>query len=101
MAERRREDQANLTPRRECGAAFSSTIGARQIAAGQIAVTVNGEAVSLDENSSVADLLVRLDLASQAVAVEVNLELVPRARHGHVRLSASDRVEIVTLVGGG
>jgi len=35
------------------------------------------------------------------VAVEVNLELVPRQRHAEHRLAEGDRLEIVTLVGGG
>lgn len=64
-------------------------------------VTVNGQTVAIDADTSVADLLARLELASQAVAVEVNLELVPRARHGETCLAAGDRIEIVTLVGGG
>ncbi len=66
-----------------------------------IAVTVNGETVAVDAGASVAELLARLDLGSQAVAVEVNLDLVPRAKHAATRLAAGDRVEIVTLVGGG
>jgi sulfur carrier protein len=66
-----------------------------------IEVTVNGETVALDGESSVAELLARLNLGSQAVAVEVNLDLVPRANHAAKKLAAGDRVEIVTLVGGG
>lgn len=66
-----------------------------------ISVTVNGETVAVDAGASVAELLARLDLGSQAVAVEVNLDLVPRAKHAATRLAAGDRVEIVTLVGGG
>ena len=62
---------------------------------------VNGEALAVDDGATVADLLVRLGVASQAVAVEVNLDLVPRAQHAEVRLTEGDRVEVVTLVGGG
>jgi sulfur carrier protein len=35
------------------------------------------------------------------VAVEVNLQLVPRARHAEQQLREADRLEVVTLVGGG
>jgi sulfur carrier protein len=35
------------------------------------------------------------------VAVEVNLEVVPRAQHAQTRLRDGDRLEVVTLVGGG
>jgi sulfur carrier protein len=64
-------------------------------------VTVNDEIVSLAEGTTVAELLARLELASQAVAVEVNLELIPKAQHRATTLAQRDRVEIVTLVGGG
>jgi sulfur carrier protein len=40
-------------------------------------------------------------MAARHVAVEVNLELVPRARHREFRLREADRLEVVTLVGGG
>jgi sulfur carrier protein len=66
-----------------------------------IEVTVNGETVAVHAGASVAELLARLNLGSQAVAVEVNLDLVPRAKHAATRLAAGDCVEIVTLVGGG
>jgi sulfur carrier protein len=45
--------------------------------------------------------LAELELDSRQVAVEVNLELVPRSRHGQHRLEPGDEVEVVTLVGGG
>ena len=51
--------------------------------------------------ADVAALVEELGLAGQAVAVEVNERLVPKREHGQVPLSAGDRVELVTLVGGG
>jgi sulfur carrier protein len=42
-----------------------------------------------------------LEILPKHVAVEVNLELVPRARHAEHRLREKDRLEVVTLVGGG
>ncbi len=64
-------------------------------------LTVNGDLRDLADGSSVAALLESLDLAGKFVAVEVNLELVPKAQHSDRTLSDGDRVEIVTLVGGG
>ncbi len=64
-------------------------------------IIVNGNPRQLDRPMSVAELLEELDLAGKYVAVEVNLELVPRARHAEHRLAEGDRLEIVTLVGGG
>lgn len=66
-----------------------------------LSITVNDEPRELPAAISVAQLLDVLKLRSTHVAVEVNLQLVPRAQHGHHVLSAGDRVEIVTLVGGG
>ncbi len=64
-------------------------------------LTVNGDLHDLADGSTVAELLENLDLAGKFVAVEVNLELVPKAQHADRALSDGDRVEIVTLVGGG
>ena len=48
-----------------------------------------------------SSLRAELGLADRPVAVEVNLELVPRRLHADRPLAEGDRVEIVTLVGGG
>jgi len=63
-------------------------------------ITVNGEARETADDT-VAALLESLGLARQAVAVEVNREVVPKADHPTHRLREGDRVELVTLVGGG
>src|SRR5262245_15647394 len=63
--------------------------------------TLNDEPCSCPDPLTVADLLARLRRDPQKVAVEVNFEVVPRAEHGSHRLGDGDRVEIVTLVGGG
>ncbi len=62
---------------------------------------VNGEAREVAEGATVADLLDSIGLRPKQVAVEVNLELVPRTRHDEHLLRAGDRMEVVTLVGGG
>lgn len=64
-------------------------------------VIVNGEPREVAQGTSVAALLDELHLASRPVAVEVNLELIPRDQHAAHRLAEGDRLEIVTLVGGG
>jgi sulfur carrier protein len=66
-----------------------------------VEIIVNAETRQVAEAITVAALLEELRLAGKLVAVEVNLELVPRQRHAQQRLAAGDRVEIVTLVGGG
>jgi sulfur carrier protein len=64
-------------------------------------ITVNDQPHDVVEGATVAELLEQLGLAGKPVAVEVNLDLVPRTRHAGHPLAAGDRLEIVTLVGGG
>jgi thiazole synthase len=64
-------------------------------------VTVNGEPRSLPDSLSIADLLDTLGFDRRRIAVEINSELVPRGQHLAQHLCDGDRVEIVTLVGGG
>ncbi|MGA2798215.1 MAG: sulfur carrier protein ThiS [Thermoguttaceae bacterium] len=64
-------------------------------------IIVNGQAREAREGISIAELLAELQLNDKPVAVEVNLQLVPKRRHADHRLAAGDRLEIVTLVGGG
>ena len=64
-------------------------------------IIFNGQPRDVPEGVTVAQLLDTLKLAARHVAVEVNLELVPRARHGQCALQPGDRLEVVTLVGGG
>ena len=64
-------------------------------------ITVNGAPRETPAGTSIAALLAELALDSRQVAVEVNLELVPRSRHSERRLESGDEVEVVTLVGGG
>jgi thiamine biosynthesis protein ThiS len=64
-------------------------------------LTINGQSRQVDEGATVAQLLRDLRLEAKPVAVEVNLELVPKQHHAQHRLAEGDRLEIVTLVGGG
>jgi sulfur carrier protein len=64
-------------------------------------VWLNGQPRQLASGTSVAALLAELGLPASQVAVEVNQELVPRADHATHELADGDRLEIVTLVGGG
>ncbi|XXF80893.1 sulfur carrier protein ThiS [Myxococcaceae bacterium GXIMD 01537] len=65
-------------------------------------VWINGESREVSETTTLVELLALLRVGSgPGVAVEVNAEVVRRARHAEHRLQAGDRVEIVTFVGGG
>jgi sulfur carrier protein len=62
---------------------------------------VNGEAREVPEGLTVRGLVEHLGLTDGPVAVERNLEVVPRASHATTALTAGDVVEIVHFVGGG
>lgn len=64
-------------------------------------VTVNGETRALPDGATITDLLALLEIRVKHVAVERNLEVVPRGEHGSTRLEDGDALEVVTLVGGG
>ncbi len=64
-------------------------------------IVVNGTPREVPEGITIAALLSKLEVTAKHVAVEVNLELVPRARHGEHQLREADHLEVVTLVGGG
>ena len=64
-------------------------------------VEVNGDRHRLPGPSSLASLLVRLELSGKRVAVAVNRAVVVRSRYGEVELADGDRIEILEAVGGG
>ncbi len=64
-------------------------------------LTINGEDRSFDGVSDVAALVRVLGLDPRKVAVERNLEIVPRSTYARVRIADGDRLEIVQFVGGG
>lgn len=67
----------------------------------EIEIHVNGQSRAVAAGSTVAMLLQALELDPRTLAVERNLELVPRGQHAATPLAAGDRLEVVTLVGGG
>jgi thiamine biosynthesis protein ThiS len=64
-------------------------------------VTVNGQQQDVQQGTTAADLINSYNFEPRHVAVEINRDLVPRARLGETVLREDDRIEIVTLVGGG
>lgn len=64
-------------------------------------VILNGEPRPVPVGQTIADLLGTLALDPRTVAVERNLEIVPRSEYASCVLAAGDKLEIVTFVGGG
>ncbi len=64
-------------------------------------ILLNGTPREEPAELTVAELLVRLELPSRGIAVELNQQIVPKGRHWEQKLRDGDRIEIVSLVGGG
>ena len=66
-----------------------------------LSIRVNGEHRRVRDGLTLAELALELGLEPTRVAVERNLEVVPRSTLAQVRVADGDELEIVTFVGGG
>ncbi len=66
-----------------------------------IQILVNGEAREVPAGLVVPALLSHLGLPADRVAIERNLEILPRSQWVATTVLSGDRYEIVQLVGGG
>ena len=64
-------------------------------------IILNGEERALDNVKTLTGLVESLGLDVRKVAVERNLEIVPRSAYGATNLTDGDRIEIVHFIGGG
>ena len=66
-----------------------------------LSLVLNGESRVMEAVRTVADLVAALGLDARTVAVERNLEIVPRSLYDRTELADGDRLEIVHFIGGG
>jgi len=66
-----------------------------------IAIEFNGEPSQVDEKSTVGDLLRNAKIESRFCAVELNFEILPKDQYDTRLVLPGDKLEVVTLVGGG
>jgi thiamine biosynthesis protein ThiS len=66
-----------------------------------VRVEINGERQEVPSGLNVSGLLVHLGIASGRVAIERNLDILPKTEWDRTVVSGGDRFEIVHLVGGG
>ncbi|UVE18098.1 sulfur carrier protein ThiS [Pseudomonas sp. LS44] len=64
-------------------------------------IQLNGEPYELPDGNTLGDLLARLELTGKRVAVELNLDIVPRSQHVATALREGDQIEVVHAIGGG
>jgi len=63
-------------------------------------IQLNGEERSVSAQSLSA-LVAELGLEQRMIAIELNLEVVPRSQYGETPLKVGDRIELVHMIGGG
>ncbi len=68
---------------------------------GQVKIKVNGKENIIQEDTTVEKLLEELNIKPQGIAVELNLEILPKSKYAETILKGNDSVEIVQMVGGG
>jgi sulfur carrier protein len=64
-------------------------------------IIVNGQEKQVKEALTVEGLVKELGIRLEGTAIELNREIVPKARYAQTVLKPNDRLEIVTFVGGG
>lgn len=64
-------------------------------------IFLNGESREVDEGISLEALVLTLADDPRGIAIERNLEIVPKAEHANTTLEDGDRLEVVQFVGGG
>ena len=64
-------------------------------------ILINGEKISLPEDSSIEGLIVHLGYQNKRIAIEINESIIPKSNHSKFLLQDLDKVEIINAVGGG
>lgn len=64
-------------------------------------VFINGETREIESSLNLRELLRRLDLPSERIAVELNREVVRKKDWETIEVRDADKIEIVHFVGGG
>jgi sulfur carrier protein len=67
----------------------------------QITVLVNGKSFPCESNLLLPQLLAKLSFNPRLIAIEYNGEIIHRQLWEHTTIQDGDRLEIVTIVGGG
>ncbi|MCF6322932.1 MAG: sulfur carrier protein ThiS [Gammaproteobacteria bacterium] len=64
-------------------------------------IQLNGELREIADDTTLSTLLEALEMGQQRIAVEINLNIIPRSQHAETILQADDKIELVRAIGGG
>ena len=62
---------------------------------------INGEKYSFNKSFNVSELVEKLELDVEKIAIELNLEVVPFSEYSQTILKDGDKLEIIHFIGGG
>ena len=64
-------------------------------------IQLNGDLYKINKGTNLNELLNKLKIQSNKVAIEVNGEIVEKNKYSKMILKSNDKVEIVHFIGGG
>ena len=67
----------------------------------KIKIKINGESLLIDRNSTVSNLIKKLDIPLNKVAIELNKKIIDKKKLIKITLNNKDNLEIVHFIGGG
>ena len=67
----------------------------------KIKIKINGKIKTVIENSKLSDLLKKLKIPLNKVAIELNEEIIDKKKINKLKLKKNDKIEIVHFIGGG
>ena len=67
----------------------------------KIKITVNGNEIEIEENSTINDFVIERKVTGRMFAVEKNLEIINKDRYDTEIIKTGDNLEIVGFFGGG
>ena len=83
------------TPSMDCGFFFPHSNGL------PLRLIINGQEQEIQSSINITELLLEIEIKGSHYAVALNSKVLPRSSYEKTLLSANDRIEIVTAVGGG
>ena len=67
----------------------------------KIKIKINGKNISVNEDLNAADLVKKLDIPLNKVAIELNNKILDKKKLKNVNIKNNDKLEIVHFIGGG
>ena len=67
----------------------------------KIKIKLNGKIKSIEENTTLFDIIKKSKISLKKVAIELNQEIVDKKKIKYINLKKNDKIEIVHFIGGG